>query len=96
MSDAGADPVLDDTYKQRLRRLVDEASWMARSGPGEIEDSPADRLAHVERLERLGREADALHAVLRERLEQHLEAEGMSTGDIVRRTEETAKLWLAA
>lgn len=94
--DVGADPVLDDTHKRRFRSLVDEARWMAHGDPGEIEGSPTDRLAHVERLERLGREADALRAVLRERVEQHLEAGGLSRREIERKTEETAKLWRAA
>lgn len=81
---------------RRLRRLADECRWAAEHGDGGIEGTPAQRLAHIERFERIGREAEALKGEVDALVQRHLAGTGMSAQEIERTTVETAKLWLAA
>lgn len=81
---------------RRLGALAEECRWAAQQAEEGIEGTPAERLAYIERLERIGREAEALKAGVDELIQQHLARSGMSEQEIERKTEETAKLWLAA
>ncbi|WP_420128550.1 hypothetical protein [Longimicrobium sp.] len=81
---------------RRLADLADECGWAAQQAEDGIEGTPAERLAYVERLERIGREAEALKGEVDGLVQQHLARSGMSAQEIERTTEETAKLWLAA
>jgi hypothetical protein len=80
----------------RLAELADECRWAAQQAEDGIEGTPAERLAYIERLERIGREAEALKAEVDGLVQQHLARSGMSEQEIERTTEETAKLWRAA
>ena len=80
----------------RFEALEVEARWAAAYGAEGAEGTPAQRLAHMERLERIGREAEALAAAVEKLVQEHLARSGMSQQEIERKTEETAKLWLAA
>jgi hypothetical protein len=91
-----ADPLLEPALHARLHEPVAEVCWLARDGRGDAEASPGERLAHSERLERIGREADALRGVITEQVEQRLVRAGLSASEIKIKTEETARLWLAA
>lgn len=81
---------------QRLTDLAEECRWAAQQAEEGIEGTPAERLAYIERLERIGREAEALKGQVDGLVQQHLARSGMSAQEIERRTEETARLWLAA
>lgn len=87
---------LPGTLYRRLTDLAGECRWAAEHGEEGTEGTPAERLAHIERLERIGREAEAVKAEVDRLIQQHLARSGMSPQEIERRTEETAKLWLAA
>ena len=81
---------------RRLRELADECRWAAEHGEEGTQGTPAERLAHIERLERIGREAEALKGEVDGLVQRHLARSGMSEQEIERTTQETAKLWLAA
>jgi hypothetical protein len=87
--------VFSGDMDRRLSRLAQECEWLltadARTGNG-----PAEQRAHVERLERIGREANALRDAADALIRHRLESSGLSVREIERRTEETARLWLAA
>jgi hypothetical protein len=87
---------LPRTLCRRLTHLADECRWAAEHGEEGTEGTPAERLAHIERLERIGREAEAVKAEVEGLVHRHLVRSGMSEQEIERKTEETAKLWLAA
>jgi hypothetical protein len=87
---------LDDGLRKRLRGLVEECHWAFRHGQEGAIGTPAERLAHKERLERLGREAEALVPAVNASIQAHLARSGLSEQEIEQKTEETAKLWLAA
>jgi hypothetical protein len=87
---------LPRTLYRRLTHLADECRWAAEHGEQGTAGTPAERLAHIERLERIGREAEAVKAEVDRLTQQHLARSGMSAQEIERKTEETAKLWLAA
>ena len=84
------------TLHRQLADLAGECRWAAQQVEDGIEGTPAERLAYIERLERIGREADALKTQVDGLVQQHLARSGMSAQEIERTTEETAKLWLAA
>lgn len=88
--------LLSGEMNDRLDALVHECEWLNVQGPRGAEGGPAERRAHVQRLERIGREADALRDEADSLIRDLLEAGGFSVHEIERRTEETAKLWLAA
>lgn len=81
---------------RRLAILAEESRWASQQAEAGIEGTPAERLAHIERLERIGREAEALKGEVDGLVQRHLARSGMSAQEIERTTEETAKLWLAA
>lgn len=81
---------------RRLGAMAEECRWAAQQAEEGIEGTPAERLAYIERLERIGREAEALKAEVDALIQRHLARSGMSEQEIERKTEETAKLWLAA
>jgi hypothetical protein len=81
---------------RRLADLAEECRWAAQQAEDGIEGTPAERLAYVERLERMGREAEALKGEVDGLVQQYLGRSGMSAQEIARTTEETAKLWMAA
>lgn len=87
---------LPDSLRRRLGELAEECRWAADHRQEGTEGTPPERLAHVERLERIGREAEALKAAVDQSTQQHLARSGMSQREIERTTEETARLWLAA
>jgi hypothetical protein len=87
---------LPRTLYRRLTDFAEECRWAAQQAEDGIEGTPAERLAYVERLERIGREAEALKGEVDGLVQQHLARSGMSAQEIERTTEETAKLWLAA
>lgn len=87
---------LPETLYQRLAALAEECRWAGQQAADGIEGTPAERLAYIERLERIGREAEALKAEVDANVQQHLARSGMSAQEIERTTEETARLWLAA
>jgi hypothetical protein len=87
---------LPDTLCHRLAALAEECRWAGQQAEDGIEGTPAERLAYIERLERIGREAEVLKAEVDGLVRQHLARSGMSAQEIGRMTEETAKLWLAA
>ena len=82
--------------QRRLLALRRETEWAAEHGLEGAVGAAPQRLAHKERLERIGREADALKSALDQLVQEHLARSGMSEQEIERKTEETAKLWLAA
>jgi hypothetical protein len=92
--DGGAQ--LPGALLQRLADLAEECRWAAQQAEEGIEGTPAERLAYIERLERIGREAEALKVEVDSLVQQHLARNGMSEQEIARTTEATAKLWLAA
>jgi hypothetical protein len=92
--DGGAQ--LPGALLQRLEDLAEECRWAAQQAEEGIEGTPAERLAYIERLERIGREAEALKVEVDSLVQQHLARNGMSEQEIARTTEATAKLWLAA
>ena len=92
--DGGAQ--LPGALYRRLADLAEECRWAAQQAEEGIEGTPAERLAYIERLERIGREAEALKAEVDGLVQQHLARSGMSEQEIERTTEETARLWLAA
>ena len=81
---------------RRLTDLAEECRWAAPQAEEGIEGTPTERLAYIERLERIGREAEALKAEVDGLVQQHLARGGMSEQEIERTTEEMARLWLAA
>jgi hypothetical protein len=87
---------LPRTLSRRLTDFAEECRWAAQQAEDGIEGTPAERLAYIERLERIGREAEALKAQVDGLVQRHLARSGMSAQEIERKTEETAKLWLAA
>jgi hypothetical protein len=87
---------LPDVLHQRLAKLAEECRWAAQQVEDGIEGTPAERLAYIERLERIGREAEALKSQVDGLVQRHLARSGMSAQEIERKTEETAKRWLAA
>lgn len=87
---------IPEIIHHRLRALAEECRWAAQQAEEGIEGTPAERLAYIERLERIGREAEALKAEVDGLVQQHLARSGMSEQEIERTTEETARLWLAA
>lgn len=92
--DGGAQ--LPGSLYQRLEDLAEECRWAAQQREEGIAGTPAERLAYIERLERIGREAEALKLEVDGLVQQHLARSGMSEQEIERTTEETARLWLAA
>jgi hypothetical protein len=96
VGEIGPGAPLPRTLRQRLTHLADECRWAAQQVEDGIEGTPAERLAHIERLERIGREAEAVKAEVDGLIHRHLVRSGMSEQEIERKTEETAKLWLAA
>lgn len=96
VGEIGQGAPLPRALHRRLNDLADECRWAAEHGEEGIEGTPAERLAHIERLERIGREAEALKTKVDGLIQQHLARSGMSAQEIERKTEETAKLWLAA
>jgi hypothetical protein len=88
--------LLSGELNDRLDALVHECEWLNVHGPLGAEGNPAERRAHVRRLERIGREADALRDGANALIRHLLEAGGFSIHEIESKTEETAKLWLAA
>lgn len=92
--DGGAQ--LPGALYQRLEDLAEECRWAAEQPEEGIAGTPAERLAYIERLERIGREAEALKGEVDGLVQQHLARSGMSEQEIERTTEETARLWLAA
>jgi len=87
---------LPRALRRRLTHLAEECRWAAQQVEEGIEGTPAERLAYIERLERIGREAEALKAEVDGLIQRHLARSGMSAQEIERKTEETARLWLAA
>ncbi|HEX6372758.1 MAG TPA: hypothetical protein VF006_27805 [Longimicrobium sp.] len=87
---------LPGTLHRRLADLAEECRWAAQQAEEGIEGTPAERLAYIERLERIGREAEAVKAEVDGFIHRHLARSGMSEQEIERTTEETARLWLAA
>jgi hypothetical protein len=91
-----AGPLGEPGLHERLDGLLAEVCWLAHDGRGDAEAGAGERLAHAERLERIGREADALRDAISGQVEQRLLRAGMSRQEIEQKTEETARLWLAA
>jgi hypothetical protein len=87
---------LPQAIRERLSDLAVECHWAYWHGHEGTVGGPAERLAHVQRLERLGREAEALVPKVNASIQQHLARSGFSEQEIEQRTEETARLWLAA
>lgn len=81
---------------RRLVDLAEECRWAAQQAEEGIDGTPAERLAYIERLERIGREAEAVKGEVDGLIHRHLARSGMSEQEIERTTEETARLWLAA
>jgi hypothetical protein len=90
------DARLPATLSQRLADLAEECRWAAQQAEDGIEGTPPERLAYIERLERLGREAEAVKGEVDGLIHRHLVRSGLSEQEIERKTVETAKLWLAA
>ncbi|HEU0301156.1 MAG TPA: hypothetical protein VFR37_16950 [Longimicrobium sp.] len=82
--------------RERLSDLAAECHWAFWHGHEGTAGGPAERLAHIERLERIGREAEAVQRLVDESIQQHLARSGLSEREIERKMEETAQLWLAA
>lgn len=87
---------LPQAIRERLSDLAVECHWAYWHGDEGTVGGPAERLAHVQRLERLGREAEALVPAVNASIQAHLAQSGLSDEEIEQKTEETAKLWLAA
>lgn len=87
---------LPGTLHTRLRHLAEECRWAAQQVEEGIDGTPAEGLAYIERLERIGREAEAVKGEVDGLIHRHLARSGMSEQEIERTTEETARLWLAA
>lgn len=87
--------VFSGEMDRRLTGLARECEWLL-AADARTENGPAEQQAFVERLERIGREADALREAADAMIRHRLESSGLSVREIERRTEETARLWLAA
>jgi hypothetical protein len=96
VGEIGQGAPLPRALHRRLMALADECRWAAEHGEQGTEGTPPERQAHIERLERIGREAEALKAKVDGLVQQHLARSGMSEQEIERTTEETARLWLPA
>lgn len=88
--------VFDGAFADRLRRMTDEREWLLNQPPLEPYTGPGSFKHIVERLHATYQEARSLKAHVDELIQQHLASRGLSEQEIERRTEETAKLWLAA
>ncbi|HEX6042313.1 hypothetical protein, partial [Longimicrobium sp.] len=86
--------VLPGELDQRLDALVREGEWLLANDAAGADGNSAEQRAHVERLEQIGRDADALREAADGLIRHRLEASGLSVPEIERRTEETARLWL--
>lgn len=81
---------------RRLDALASECAWAAEHGDEGAIGTPPERLAHMERMQQLGRDAEAIRPEIEAETQRHLARSGMSAQEIERKTEETAKLWAAA
>lgn len=89
-------PGLRASVRQRLAALTVECEWAAEEPAPGARRSLGEWQADAERLERLGREAEALKGEVDRMIRQSLAGSGMSEQEIERTTEETARRWLAA
>jgi hypothetical protein len=86
---------LDETLVLRLKRLAGERDWLilprneSYTGPGSMRPV-------LDRLEAIHAEAKELRTCVDRLIERHLLGDGMTKQEIERKTEETARLWLAA
>lgn len=89
------DGLVDQRLATRIRRLAGEREWLIQSrtepytGPGSLN-------AVADRLDAICAEAKALRVQVDALVEKHLAQRGLTEKEIERKTEETAKLWLAA
>lgn len=88
--------VLPGEVEGRLDDLGRECEWLLAYGGSGAGDAVTEPREDAERLERIGREAGALKERADSLIRRRLESSGLSVGEIERRTEETARLWLAA
>lgn len=87
--------MVDRDFIAGLREVAGQRDWIERPFPATGCDR--DSLEPVlRRLETTYHQARALREQLGALIQQHLAADGMSRQEIERRTEETARLWLAA
>lgn len=86
----------DAGFLDRLQRLAAEREWLLNQPPLEPYTGPGSFKHVVDRLHALHKEARTLKARVDEMIQQHLARSGFSEQEIERKTEETAKLWLAA
>ena len=95
VAEAGRVKSVDARLLARLQHLVEERTWMMQR-PDEPFTGPGSFNHIMDRLDAIYNEARALKARVDELVQQHLARSGMSAQEIERKTEETAKLWLAA
>jgi hypothetical protein len=86
----------DASLAERLRRLASEREWLLSQPPLQPYAGPGSFKHIVERLHAIYNEARALKAQVDEFIENSLARSGLSEQEIERKTEETARLWLAA
>jgi hypothetical protein len=86
---------LEPGLEEKLGTLVDEYAWLVqpRTEPYTVPGSLTPVLDRLDAAYGLARE---LKRMIETRLQQHLAGAGLSRQEIEQKTEETAKLWLAA
>jgi hypothetical protein len=95
VEEARDESLLDGRFAARIRRIAEAREWLVQprtepyTGPGSL-NGVADRL------DAICAETKALRMRVDTLIENHLARNGFSEQEIEQKTEETAKLWLAA
>jgi hypothetical protein len=92
----GIGSAFDADFASRLNKLASEREWLENQPPLAPYAGPGSFKAVVDRLKAIYDEARALKARVDELIQAHLARNGLSEQEIERKTEETARLWLAA
>jgi hypothetical protein len=87
--------LLDEALVLRLKALAADRDWLVLPRE-EVYTGPGSMLPVLDRLEAIYLEAKELRKIVDGVIERHLLGDGMTRQEIERKTEETARLWLAA
>jgi hypothetical protein len=95
VDEARDEDLLEERLAGRIRHLAEEREWLAQSPTGPY-TGPGSLNPVADRLDLIYDEARCLRVLVDNLIKNHLARSGLSEQEIERKTEETAKLWLAA